>query len=144
MKDRPSLFERLKTGLEDGIRHARGETTLRTRDVELPDPAPRISPRQVVALRASLGYSQSVFALCLNVSPKTVQAWESGLRKPDGTALRLLELCRLQPKLLKQMVHRRTEPPSALRKYFQRSAQSSKRVPISRRQAPSSRNSFPK
>lgn len=29
-KDRKPLFERLKTGLDEGIRHAKGEITLKT------------------------------------------------------------------------------------------------------------------
>lgn len=106
MKDKPGLFELLKKGLEDGIRHARGEISLRTWDVELPDPAPILKANEITTLRKSLGQSQSVFAMCLNVSPRTVQAWEQGIRKPDGAALRLMELARRDPGLLGSLVKR--------------------------------------
>ena len=36
--------------------------------------------------------SQAVFAATLNVSTKTVQAWEQGLRTPSQASARLLQL----------------------------------------------------
>jgi DNA-binding transcriptional regulator YiaG len=39
-----------------------------------------------------MNYSQSIFAMVLNVSTKTVQAWESAERSPSGASLRLLEV----------------------------------------------------
>jgi hypothetical protein len=46
-KDRKPLFERLKAGMEDAIRHARGEITLKTTVVEIPDPPPESRPDRV-------------------------------------------------------------------------------------------------
>lgn len=43
-------------------------------------------------LRERVRASQSVFARALNVSPSTVQAWESGSRSPDAGNLKLLRL----------------------------------------------------
>ncbi|MFA6492400.1 MAG: helix-turn-helix domain-containing protein [Candidatus Babeliales bacterium] len=37
-------------------------------------------------------YSQGAFAKVLNVSIKTVQSWESGVRVPSHSSLRLLEI----------------------------------------------------
>ncbi|GGG03952.1 MULTISPECIES: helix-turn-helix domain-containing protein [Cysteiniphilum] len=36
--------------------------------------------------------SQPVFAKCLNVSAEVLKKWEQGLRKPSGSALKLLNL----------------------------------------------------
>jgi hypothetical protein len=36
-ENRKPLFERLKTRLEEGIRHAKGEITLKTTTLEAPD-----------------------------------------------------------------------------------------------------------
>jgi transcriptional regulator with XRE-family HTH domain len=54
----------------------------------------------VRALRAELGHSQSSFARALNVSLELVQSWEAGRRRPQGAALRLLELVRANPALV--------------------------------------------
>ena len=42
-KVRKPLFDRLKAGLEEGILHAKGEITLKTTTLELPDRPPEIA-----------------------------------------------------------------------------------------------------
>jgi putative transcriptional regulator len=59
-----------------------------------------MSAREVVALRRSLGVSQAVFAGLLNVSTRTVQAWEIGARHPSDAALRLLQIAKKRPEVL--------------------------------------------
>jgi len=44
--------------------------------------------------------SQAVFPRVLNISPKTVQSWEQGLRQPTQAALRLLEVKEQQPEII--------------------------------------------
>jgi len=44
--------------------------------------------------------SQAVFARCLNVSTKLVQAWEADRRTPDGPALLLVRLAERNPALV--------------------------------------------
>ena len=51
-----------------------------------------MSSADIARIRQQLNYSQSVFARVLNVSPKTVQAWEQGLRVPSDAGLKLLTL----------------------------------------------------
>jgi putative transcriptional regulator len=96
------LFERLKAGLEEGIRHAHGEIKLRT--TVLPDRPPDVSPSELAALRNENHLSQAVFASVLNVSLKTVQSWEQGSRKPSQAALRLIQVVRENPALVFQAV----------------------------------------
>ena len=50
------------------------------------------SAEEVKSIRKKSGYSQSVFAKCLGVSKKTVEAWEEGVNTPSGPALRILSL----------------------------------------------------
>lgn len=93
MKDqrkRLPFAERIREGLEEGIRHAKGEITLRTTTLELPDRPPEVGAEELVTLRVASGISQAVFARLLNVSTKTVQSWELGQRKPSQAALRLI------------------------------------------------------
>ncbi len=91
---RKPLFERLKTGLEEGIQHAKGEITLKTYIIEMPDPPPEVRAEELTRLRLESGMSQAVFARVLNVSTKTVQSWEQGIRRPSQAALRLIQLFR--------------------------------------------------
>jgi putative transcriptional regulator len=94
---RKARFERLKSGLEEGIRHAKGEVTLKTKTVEMPDRPPEIGAVELTRLRRKSGMSQAVFARVLNVSAKTVQSWEQGHRRPSQAALRLIQVFRKNP-----------------------------------------------
>jgi putative transcriptional regulator len=86
------MFELLKEGLEGIIQHQKGKKKLKKRVVEAPEPAIQYNADDVKRIRKSLHYSQDYFALFLNISKKTVQAWESGRRNPNHAALRLLEI----------------------------------------------------
>ena len=103
-RSRKPLFDRLKTGLETAIQHARGEITLKTYTLELPDPPPQVGTDELTKLRLECGISQAIFARVLNVSPKTVQSWEQGVRRPSQAALRLIDLFRQDPNFVLQAV----------------------------------------
>ncbi len=94
----PTLLDRLKKGLEEGIQCAKGELNLRT--TEPPERPPALKAREVAVLRQQLNMSQGVFAHMLNVSPKTVQSWEQGERQPSQAALRLLQILRARPQVV--------------------------------------------
>jgi putative transcriptional regulator len=70
------------------------QTTIRMlgRDA-LPKVKP-LSPRDIVAVRERAGVSQAVLAGYLNVGIATVSQWERGLRRPTGSALKLLHVVR--------------------------------------------------
>jgi len=97
-----SVFEQIKQGLEESIAHSRGELSLKT--TELPVPPPPASPKGIVSLRRKLKMSQSVFAATLNVSPKLVQSWEQGLRKPARGDLRLIQIIAQQPRIVEELL----------------------------------------
>lgn len=99
-KRRKSLFERLKQGLNEGIAHAKGEMTLRT--VDVPEQPPEIDAKTLAALRLRAAMSQGVFAKMLNVSTKTVQGWEQGLRKPSDASRRLIQVFSFHPEVICQ------------------------------------------
>jgi putative transcriptional regulator len=96
---RTSAFSKLKAGLEDAIAYRRGDRQLTVRDVEL-KPPPAMGAKEVVAVRAKLRVSQAAFARILNVSPKTVQAWEASARRPSDAALKLLSVAKKHPEAL--------------------------------------------
>ncbi len=49
-------------------------------------------PKAIVRLRRKLKLSQAAFARFINTSVQTVQGWEQGVKKPSGTALKLLHI----------------------------------------------------
>jgi putative transcriptional regulator len=67
-------------GLKEALAHARGEITLPTRHVEVPDPV------DVKAIRSKLGLSQSEFSQQFGFSVRTLQDWELGRTQPPSAA----------------------------------------------------------
>lgn len=95
----PERFARLEESLQQALEHARGERhDLRT--TILPAPPKPMKRQEIIKLRQRLNYSQAVFARVLNVSVKTVQAWEQGLREPSDAALKLLNIASRNPEAL--------------------------------------------
>lgn len=52
----------------------------------------QFSSKEIKKIRMRAKASQGVFAAILNVSPSTLQKWEQGKVRPQGTALRLLSI----------------------------------------------------
>lgn len=53
---------------------------------------PEYTPADVVKIRRRVHASQGFFARSLNVSPSAVQQWESGAKRPSGSAAKLLSV----------------------------------------------------
>lgn len=103
-----SVFEQIQSGLEDCLAHAKGELTLVT--IRVPAPPPKTNPKRIAALRRNLHMSQSVFAATLNVSTRTVQSWEQGLREPSDASLRLLQIIGTQPSVVPTLLAEPAQP----------------------------------
>ena len=59
----------------------------------------------VKKIRRSLHISQSEFALMIGDSPRTLQNWEQGRRKPEGPAKALLRVASRNPKAVLEALH---------------------------------------
>jgi putative transcriptional regulator len=93
------IYEDLREALADARAYERGEK-LDLRVTEIP-PAPKaMKPAEIRKIREALHASQAVFAHFLCVSPKAVQSWEQGVRRPHSTALRLLAIAKKHPHAL--------------------------------------------
>jgi putative transcriptional regulator len=92
-------FAKIKAGLEDAIAFHAGVRQLTVRDVDLKPPAP-MGAKEVLAVRTRMRVSQAAFARILNVSPRTVQAWETDTRRPSDAALKLLAVAKAHPEVL--------------------------------------------
>lgn len=56
----------------------------------------------VKVVREKSGLSQAAFAALLGVSPRTLQDWEQGRRRPTGPARSLLRIADLHPEALRR------------------------------------------
>ncbi len=94
-------FAELMKSAEQALAYERGEREgFRVTRVAAPRPPRPMSSDEIAQLRKRLHYSQSVFARALNVSIKTVQAWEQGARIPSDAALKLLTVAKKHPEIL--------------------------------------------
>ena len=55
-------------------------------------PVEKLAPESIREIRLKEGISPAVMATTLHVSPKTIEAWEAGTKKPSGLALKVLTL----------------------------------------------------
>ncbi|WP_439241096.1 helix-turn-helix domain-containing protein [Lonepinella sp. BR2474] len=55
-------------------------------------PVQQLTSNEICEIREKEGISQGTFAHHLNVSKSLVSAWERGVKKPSGAALKLLNI----------------------------------------------------
>jgi len=73
-----ALGRQLIRGLRQVEAHLRGEVDLPSRELQVPGDV------NIRAIRANLGLSQIEFARRYGLSPRSLQDWEQGKRKPDS------------------------------------------------------------
>src|SRR5262245_58642446 len=94
-------FAELKKAMEDAVAFERGKRRdLKVSRIEAPRPPKAMSPQDIARIRQRLNCSQAVFAMMLNISAKTVAAWEQGSREPGDAALKLLAIAKKHPEIL--------------------------------------------
>lgn len=76
---RTKLGRELEQSAKEILAHVRGEASLPTRRIVLPDEV------DVKRIRTKAGMSQAEFARAFCINPRTLQEWEQGRRKPDAT-----------------------------------------------------------
>lgn len=104
-------FQELLGAVQEAVEHYEGRRhDLRT--TLLPMPPKPMDAAEIGSLRERVGLSQRVFAMALNVSIKTVQAWESGARVPDGGNLKLLRLGEAHPEIVFGRLYSPPEQPA--------------------------------
>jgi putative transcriptional regulator len=96
MKD--ELFQQLAASLKEGGAILRGKKMpARSTTLHWPD---------AKVVRAKLGLSQNQFAALIGISPRTLQNWEQGHRRPEGTARALLRVAESHPEAVLDALHR--------------------------------------
>jgi putative transcriptional regulator len=100
-----NIGQELIAGLNEAVAYTRGEITLKSENVSLPKLPKEWKSKKITDLRIKkLRVSQSILAAYIGVTPSALQAWEQGLKKPSGSARRLLELLDQQPKLILELI----------------------------------------
>jgi DNA-binding transcriptional regulator YiaG len=94
-----NIYDDMRQSLADALAHERGQT-VDLRVTRIPAPPKPLKPAEIRRIRESLHASQAVFARFLCVSPKAVQSWEQGSRRPQSMALRLLTIAKKSPAAL--------------------------------------------
>ena len=88
---------RLVAAAKEALEHSEGKINLRTTKFPVSPVCEIITPDEVREIRKNLNMSQSVFAMVIGVSKKSVESWESGRYKPDGAARRLITILQKDP-----------------------------------------------
>ena len=87
-----TLGRRMIAGLKEAVVHAKGDVTLPSYTVAVPD------DMDVAAIRRQLGLSQAAFARAFGLDVTAIHAWEQGRRRPDRAARVLLAVIAKEPK----------------------------------------------
>jgi putative transcriptional regulator len=90
MSDR-NIGQEILEGIKEVKRFKKGDIGLKAWQLNEPSPAKTI--------RKKLKLSQSAFAGLMGVSPRTIQDWEQGRRKPQGPAKSLLRIAEQHPEI---------------------------------------------
>ncbi len=90
MSDR-DIGQEILEGIKEVKRFKKGDIELKAWNLNEPSPAKTI--------RKKLKLSQSAFASLMGVSPRTIQDWEQGRRRPQGPARSLLRIAEQHPEI---------------------------------------------
>ncbi len=95
------LFEQLTKSLHEAGKISRNEMQASRKF--------RFNKIDTKAIRLKNGLTQTEFAMMIGVSPRTLQNWEQGHRKPEGPALALLTIFKNDPKHAFNALHLHTK-----------------------------------
>ena len=102
-----TYYESIMTGLQQAIDFEKGDSSKgRIRIVEIPviEPLNEYPKEKIKELRQKINLPQKYFAELLGVTLKSVEAWETGKRKPTGSAKRLFQLIEKDPNLVNSVI----------------------------------------
>jgi putative transcriptional regulator len=100
-------FNSLVEALNQAIDYEKGNKALgRVRVASIPDiePIAEYSKERIKEIRKQTNLPQKYFAELIGVTPRAVEAWEAGTRKPTGTVKRLFRLIEKNPDVMNSMI----------------------------------------
>ena len=90
------VYDDIRQGLEQAIEYEQGKISARKTTLTIL-PLSTFTSAEIKAIRLGTGLTQASFAKFMGVCVKTVEAWEAGRNRPDGSARRLLAIARNDP-----------------------------------------------
>jgi len=104
MKKKLSISEQVRMNSNEYIKASKGEKNkanilkIKVLDKDI------YNSQAVVDVRDQLGLTQTELSLVLGVSPRTVESWEQGRSKPNGSAQRLLTVVKQNPSVVDDII----------------------------------------
>jgi len=96
-----NVYESIMQSLTEAVNYQQRKISLRKTHLTV-KPVVIFKNNDIKRIRQKTGLSQVMFAGSLGGSSKTVEAWENGRNKPEGSSRRLLEIVRDDPDFLKR------------------------------------------
>ena len=90
------MGKRLIAAMKEVVDHVEGRAALPMRYVEVPEDV------DVRAIRSRLGLSQAEFSRLYVVSPRSLQKWEQGRRRPQSAARAYLTVINRNPEAVEK------------------------------------------
>ncbi|MHB8963864.1 MAG: helix-turn-helix domain-containing protein [Saccharofermentanales bacterium] len=84
-------YEGIMKGLQEAVDYTEGRLAARKNKMTIVFVG-NYTPTEIRKIRMDLNLTQPTFAGLMGVSVKTVEAWESGMNTPSGSARRLMEI----------------------------------------------------
>ena len=96
MKKKRNLMDELTEGFAALADQRNGKRTLRTHVVQFKAP-PKMSAKELSALRERMNLSRALFAKYLRTNVRTLENWEQGRAKPNAQAALLIRMVARYP-----------------------------------------------
>ena len=92
-----SRYDEILQGLQEAIDYESGKPVNAVVHKRTVAEVPEFTPEEIKHIRLNSNMTQSIFASCIGVTKKAVEAWEGGRSKPDGAARRTIGLMKMNP-----------------------------------------------
>ena len=92
-----SRYNEILQGLQEAIDYESGKPVEAVVHKLTVADVPEFTSEEIRRIRMNANMTQSVFASCIGVTKKAVEAWEGGRSRPDGAARRTLGLMNNNP-----------------------------------------------
>ena len=102
MKNKYTISEGIKAGILSSLAYENGDKKAARKVTVKIKPVQKFTAEQVKAVRGKTNLTQQLFGRVIGVSVRTVEAWESGVNQPNGSASRILEMIEENPAIVKE------------------------------------------
>ena len=95
-----SRYNEIMQGLQEALAYTNGDPNVKAtvHKMSISSIPSTFTPEEIKEIRLNAKMTQSIFASCIGVTKKAVEAWEGGRSKPDGAARRTLGLFKQNPR----------------------------------------------